>query len=148
MIRITPRKPQIVPDRDGYRNWYVDQAFSVEIVFPNGKQLLLHIAKGYRFDGHSVPWALQFLFPKAKGLDLYAALIHDLLIDLEPFLRVTRKQQDWVYGELMIEYSTNGFRSRFMPRAVKSFGYLKHTIWGDDRGEMKQVTELSVECWH
>lgn len=143
MIELLPQYPRIVPDRDKYRKWYLDEDVRVRLF--NGHTFI--IPKGYRFDGHSVPKLLRWLFPRHKGLDIYAALLHDYLIDVQMFLRYTRAFQDTVYTIMMQNplYTSSNFRSVFMPRAVKTFGFLKHTLWGDYRGDPKIGTELIIK---
>lgn len=138
-----PTYPRLLRDRDDYRRFYLDE--DVKITLHNGHTF--SIPKGYRFDGHSVPWLFRVFFAKdAGGNDLYASMVHDALIDLEMFLRYDREFQDYEYWRFMQmpEYKTNKFRSTWMPRAVRLWGWLKFDIWGDYRGEPKPDTKVTV----
>ena len=139
-----PQKARILPDRDDTRNWYLDE--DVRVTLHNGD--CVEIPKGYRFDAHSVPWLFRWAFPKNKGDDIYAALVHDYLIDTSPFHRYPRSFMDYEYGRFMSmpEYKVSEMRATFMPAFVKLYGYLRFTIWGDDRGDYtKHRTTVSVK---
>lgn len=130
----------IIPDRDRYRRWYLDE--KVIHTLHNGHILL--IDKGYRFDAHSVPWWARWVFPK-YDTDIYAALIHDALVDTAPWHRYPRKFIDHEYKLLMQQYS-HGLRKFWMPLAVTVYGYLVFTLWGDYRGEYnKYQTQVEVK---
>ena len=147
-VTIKPIYPRILPDRDEVKNWYVDEPFTLAVTFDTGKTLNINMSKGYRFDGHSVPWLSSLFFPKAAGPDLYASMAHDVVIDYEQNLRLTRRDQWDIYTYLMREtpaYKTNDYRSKWMPKAVAVNDYLSYTIWGDYRGDMKQHTELTIK---
>lgn len=145
-VIITPQYPKIRPDRDRFRKWYVDEPFNVKVYLKSGKTIEIQVDKGYRFDGHTVPPVIRWFFLQTDGLDLYASLVHDLLIDLEMFLRLNRKTQDLIYTKLMDYkmYRTSKFRSKWMPRAVRMAGFFRHTLLGDDRGTAKKITNLKI----
>lgn len=145
MISLTPTYPRILPDRDAVFNWYIDEPFMIKIV-QDDKTLIIECPKGYRVDAHSVPFLAKLIFPKVKGLDFYCSVVHDILINEESLLRINRKFQDNIYDEMMWmpEYKTSNFRSMYMPLAVKLSGYLRYTIWGDNRGEPKDYTKLTL----
>ncbi|MEM7520605.1 MAG: DUF1353 domain-containing protein [Pseudomonadota bacterium] len=142
---IEPVKPRLLRDRDHFRRWYLDE--DAKVTLANGHTLI--IPKGYRFDGHSVPVLLRWLFPKRDGDDVYAALVHDYLIDVEMFLRYNRKFQDLEYWRFMDmpEYFTSSFRRFILPRAVRAWGYLLWDIWGDDRGEIKPESHFRARVY-
>ena len=130
---------KIIPDRDRYRKWYLgDRVFHI---LHNGDVLKIH--EGYRFDGHSVPWLFRWIFPQ-YDTDIFAALVHDFLIDTAPWHRYDRKFIDQEYTRLMKIHS-HGLRRFWMPKAVTLSGYLKHTLWGDYRGEPKEDTCSEVK---
>lgn len=128
----------IIPDRDKYRNYYLDERITHTL--HNGDVLVLD--KGYRFDAHSVPLLFRPLFPRYDK-DIYAALIHDALIDLSPWHRYNRKFIDTEYKILMGKHSY-GLRKVLMPLAVRLYGFLAFDIWGDYRGVPKPMTIISV----
>lgn len=133
--------PRIVPDRDKYRRYYLDEDYVHEL--HNGD--LLHLGKGFRFDAHSVPWWIRWCLPKYDERDIYAALIHDFMVDTAPWHRYPRKFIDKEYAILMNQYSY-GFRKWIMPKAVWIYGFLGWTLWGDDRGDYnKHQTRLTVK---
>lgn len=131
---MTPTYPRILPDRDRFRRFYLDEA--VDVTLANGD--VLTIPKGYRFNGHSVPLVFRPLFP-VDGRDLPASLIHDYLIDMESLHRYNRKFMDNEYTRFMNmpEYVASRRRALLMPIAVRLWGYLRFDIWGDNRGVVK-----------
>lgn len=128
---MTPTYPKILPDRDRYRRYYLDE--QVTVTLRNGD--VIEIPKGYRFDGHSVPFIFRIFFGKYDR-DVYAALVHDFLIDMESLWRYNRKFQDAEYKRFMEmpEYFASKHRTYWMPKAVRFYGWLLFDIWGDDRG--------------
>lgn len=132
--------PIVVPDRDKYRKWYLDCDFFMKL--EDGHSVL--IPKGFRFDGHSVPWFLRWLFPKYHKDDLTAALVHDYLGETVAFHRFDRKWRDEQYTYVMNLYATNEFRKKWMPFGVKWWGYIVTRGWQDYRGEVKPNTQLKV----
>lgn len=133
------KTPRIVPDRDNYRRWYLDEDFTC--VLTNGDVLV--IRKGFRFDAHSVPWPFRWLFPR-YDTDIVAALVHDYLIDTEPWHRYNRKFMDDEYTALMQKLSS-GIRRYWMPKAVRVYGWLFFDLWGDYRGDPnKYITKVEV----
>ena len=131
---------RIVPDRDRVRKYYLDEP--VEHVLHNGH--ILSIDRGYRFDGHSVPLVSRWLFPKYNERDIYAALVHDALVDTMPWHRYPRKFIDTEYAILMNTYSY-GRRKYWMPLAVMFYGWLITWGWRDYRGDYeKYATKVSV----
>lgn len=139
---IYPAKPKIVPDRDNYRNWYLDE--TIHVLLENGDDLL--IEKGYRFDAHSVPWWARWAFPQ-YDTDIAAALVHDYLVDTAPWHRYNRAFIDRQYTTIMRDprWSVSRWRSKWMPRAVMIYGYLRFTLWGDYRGDPKLNTRVYVK---
>ena len=137
-----PTYPRLLRDRDNYRKWYLDEPVTVFL----SKGHTLEIPKGYRFDAHSVPLIFRPLFPKRKGNDVYAAMVHDCLIDIEMFHRFNRKFIDKEYRRFMEmpEYRTSRFRTYWMPRAVRLAGWLAWDLWGDFRGNPKDNTHLQI----
>ena len=129
---------RILPDRDKYRKWYLDEPFTVTLT--NGDVLI--IDKGFRFDAHSVPRPFRWLFPQ-YDIDIVAALVHDFLVDTSPWHRYTRRFIDRQYTVLMKEHSTP-FRAFWMPLAVRIYGFLLFDLWGDYRGEPKPRTQIHV----
>lgn len=137
-----PTYPRLLRDRDNYRKWYLDEP--VLIYLSDGHQA--RIPKGYRFDAHSVPLIFRWLFPKRDGHDIYAAMVHDYLVDVEMFHRFNRKFIDNEYTRFMNmpEYFTNKHRRYLMPRAVRLWGFLRWTLWGDYRGTPKPNTVIDI----
>lgn len=130
---------KIIPDRDKYRKWYLDE----DITHTLHNKHVICIKKGYRFDAHSVPWPFRWIFPK-YDTDIYAALIHDALVDTAPWHRYPRKFIDKEYTVLMEKHSS-GLRRFFMPKAVWLYGFLVFTLWGDRRGDYtKYQTKVEV----
>lgn len=140
---MTPTYPRILPDRDRRFKYYLDE--DVTITLPEGSSLT--VSKGYRFDGHSVPWVFRLLFPVYNNNDIYCALIHDALVDFESMHRYNRAYIDYVYKMYMNspEYKSNGWRAFWMPWAVNLYGFLRFGLWGDYRGEPKPNTHITVK---
>lgn len=140
---MTPQYPRILRDRDNYRKYYLDE--DVTIALLDGSSLT--VGKGYRFDGHSVPFVFRLFFPKYNENDIYCALVHDALVDFESMHRYNRAYIDYVYRSYMNApaYKSNEWRAYFMPIAVSVWGFLRFTIWGDHRGEPKPNTHISVK---
>lgn len=130
---------KIIPDRDKWRNWYVD----ADITFDLLNEDVIVIKKGYRFDGHTVPLFMRWIFPTYNENDIYAALIHDYLLDTQPWHRYSRKFIDEQYAFFMKLLST-GKRKKYMPLAVTVWGFLTKTMWGDNRGKIKPNTHVTV----
>lgn len=145
MISLEPVYPRILPDRDRYRRYFLDE--DVVVTLSNGNKHT--IPKGYRFDGHSIPRIFWFWFP-AFDADVYAALVHDYLIDMEMFWRYNRKFQDTEY-QLFMEhplYFASKYRRWWFPRVVRIAGFLKYDIWGDDRGIIMNDTDYTTNISH
>lgn len=137
-----PTYPRIIPDRDQYRDWYLDEDVTIPLLDGN----TLSVSKGYRFDAHSVPWAFRWAFPRYNNKDIYCALVHDALIDFESMHRYNRAYIDNVYKVYMNSphYKSTKLRAFFMPLAVSVYGYLRFTMWGDYRGEPKENQTIVV----
>ena len=135
------KKIYILPDRDKFRKWYLDQDFTCTLT--DGTSLI--ILKGYRFNGHSTK-PFHWLFPQ-YDIEIAAALVHDALIDSAPWHRFTRDFIDRQYVSLMEEYSY-GIRKIIMPVVVRVWGYLTKTMWGDYRGEHTTATVVIVGVNH
>lgn len=129
--------PSIIPDRDRFRKWYLDQDFACTLT--DGTVLV--IRKGYRFNGHSTK-PLHWIFPQ-YDVDIVAALVHDYLLDTAPWHRFNRDYIDRQYVYFMNQYSY-GLRKFVMPKAVRVWGFLKCTMWGDYRGTPKEGTVIDV----
>lgn len=140
---MTPKYPRILPDRDRRFKYYLDE--DVTITLPEGSSLT--VSKGYRFDGHSVPFIFRLFFPKYNSKDIYCALIHDALVDFESMHRYNRAYIDYVYKMYMNsdDYKSNDWRAFFMPLAVRFYGWLRFDLWNDYRGEPKPDTHISVK---
>ena len=120
----------IIPDRDKTRNWYLDEPVKLELI--NGDTI--HVDRGYRFDGHSVPLIFRWLFPRYNEQDIVAALVHDALLDTMPWHRYPRKFIDLNYSAYMQDYSTPK-RAFWMPLAVRVWGFIVSKGWSDYRGD-------------
>ncbi|WP_420336175.1 DUF1353 domain-containing protein [Roseibium sp.] len=130
--------PKILPDHDKFRNWYLDEDITIKL--HNGDTI--EIKKGYRFNGHSVPWPLSLIIPR-YDTDIVAALVHDYLLDTGPWHRYNRAFMDKEY-ELQMQEHSYGYRKWLMPAAVRLFGTLRFGIWGDNRGNPKPNTNICV----
>ena len=122
-----PKFPNIAPDRDRTRRFYLCE--DVKVTLSDG--ITIVIEKGYRFDGQTIPFGLRGFFP-AFDTDVYAALVHDALLDTEMFHRYKRSFIDKEYQRFMEmpEYFATRTRRYFFPRIVRFFGYVKRTMWG------------------
>ena len=122
-----PKYPRINPDRDRQRRFYLCE--DVKVTLSDG--ITIVIEKGYRFDGQTIPFGLRGFFP-AFDTDVYAALVHDALLDTEMFHRYKRSFIDKEYQRFMEmpEYFATRTRRYFFPRIVRFFGYIKRTMWG------------------
>ena len=151
-----PKYPRVNPDRDRIHNFYLCE--DVKVTLSDG--ITIVIEKGHRFDGHTIPdWKIAFIiaaFGFVLGLpftfavsmfafftllfalfppfdtDVYAALVHDALLDTEMFHRYKRSFIDKEYQRFMEmpEYFATRTRRYFFPRIVRFFGYVKRTMWG------------------
>lgn len=128
-----PRYPRILPDRDKWRKYYLDEDVTVIL---SGRQIEV-IEKGFRFDGQTI-WFPFSLFIKSGGNDIYAALVHDYLIARSPWTRYNRKFQDNEYRYFMNkpEYFESKFRRFLFPKIVRIYGFLAYDLWGDNRGDV------------
>lgn len=129
--------PSIIPDRDRFRKWYLDNDFTCTLT--DGTTLT--ILRGYRFNGHSTK-PFHWLFPQ-YDVDIVAALVHDALLDSAPWHRFTRDFIDRQYVHFMHQHSY-GIRKVIMPLVVRAWGYLTTTVWGDYRGETKSGSVIIV----
>lgn len=135
--------PRIIPDRDNTRKWYLDEDFYMELEEGHA----VHIRKGYRFDGHSVPFIFRWLFPKYHETDIVGALVHDYLGDTMPWHRFNQQYRDRQYRYVMSFYAS-GLRLIWMPRAVFLWGFIRTFGWSDKRGDVKPRTVIDVRVEH
>jgi len=127
----------IVKDRDKVRRYYLNQ--DVAHVLHNGD--ILEITKGYRFDAHSVPLLLRWIFKPYNEQDIIAALVHDFLIDTKPWHRYSTKFINKEY-QLLMEKHSQGLRRKLMPLAVNLWGITKLFEY---RGEYKGNVRIRVD---
>ena len=125
----------ILPDRDSYRNWYVNKKHTF---YFEGHMFI--IRKGYRFDGHSVPLIMRWLFRTDRHLK--AAMLHDYVIDTMPWHRFGYRFAARAYRHYM--RTDSKWRRTFMPPAVTAYAWLKTSIKGDYRGKIKPNTIVDV----
>ena len=139
---IHPTHPRILRDRDNYRRWYLDEPTTIHL--KDGHRI--NLPKGYRFDGHSVPLIFRLVFRRYNNRDVYAAMVHDALVDFASLHRFNRRYIDQVYKDFMRkpEYISTKLRATWMPRAVSVWGFLAFTLWGDYRGEPKPNTVIDI----
>ena len=151
--RIDPTYPRILKDRDQFNDWYLDE--DIIITLQNGH--ILELPKGFRFDSHSVPFFARWWLPKFlpspasddnryPGNDIYVALVHDALVALDHWHRYNRKFEDdeyWILHQLP-EYKMTETRAFWMSLAVSVNGWLRWTMWGDDRGTPKAHSRVTV----
>ena len=114
---MTPKYPKINPDRDRDFRFYLCE--DVTVTLTDGTEYT--IPEGFRFDGHSVPFIFRSFFP-VFDLDVYAALVHDYLIDTRMMKghRYSRQFIDEQYEHFMNqpEYLATPLRRWLFPRAV------------------------------
>jgi hypothetical protein len=126
---------KILPDKDNWRKFYLDQDYSF---YFEGHTFT--IRRGYRFDGHSVPWIARTVF--APDTNLPAALVHDYIIDTMPWHRFGYRFAARAYLQVM--RNDTWLRRNFMPAAVTAWAYIKTCIRGDYRGKIKPNTVVDV----
>lgn len=126
---------KILPDRDKWRKFYLDQDYTFYFDGHTFK-----IRKGYRFDGHSVPYIARTIF--APDTNLTAALVHDYIIDTMPWHRFGYRFAARAYLKAM--RNDTWIRRNIMPFAVTAWAYIKTGIKGDYRGEVKARTVVDV----
>lgn len=105
----------------------VAENFEKEIIFEE-KSVKVTVPEGFYTDMASVPKALWFwIAPFGKHQE--AALIHDylyansgLLLGLEK--KLTRKESDQLFYEIMKKDGTNKVKARIMKWSVNLFGWL------------------------
>jgi len=122
-----PKYPRINADRDRIHNFYLCE--DVTVTLADGTTTL--IKEGYRFDGHTIFPPFKGIFP-AFDTDVYAALVHDHLLDTEMIHRYKRSFIDAEYKRFMEmpEYFATRIRRWLFPRVVSFFGFVKRTMWG------------------
>jgi hypothetical protein len=122
-----PKQPHIATDRDRKRRFYLCEDVHVTL----GDGAIFIIEKGYRFDGHSIPFLMRSFFP-VYDVDVPAAMVHDYLLDTEMFHRYKRSFIDAEYKRFMgkPEYFATKTRRWLFPKVVGFFGYIKRTMWG------------------
>jgi hypothetical protein len=125
----------MIPDRDNWRSWYVNQDYT--FIF-EGHTFI--VRKGYRFDGHSVPWFVRWLFNTDTNLE--AALLHDYILDTMPWHRFGKRFAARAYLAHM--QGDTWLRRTFMPPSVSAYAWFKTCIKGDYRGEIKPRTVVEV----
>ena len=144
---MTPKYPRLLKDRDKLNDWYLDE----DVVVPLTGGHTLRIQKGFRFDSHSVPWYMRWLFPRYLPTadnyknDIYAAMVHDYLIATEHWHRFSRSYMDEEYRMFMnmSEYKMSDLRSKWMPWGVKLNTKIKY-LNKDYRGAVKPNTRVFV----
>jgi hypothetical protein len=126
---------KILPDRDNVRNWYVneDHLFVFE-----GHMFI--VRKGYRFDGHSVPFFAKWFFKPEVNIE--AAMLHDYILDTMPWHRFGRRFAARAYVDIM--QTDTWLRRNVMPAVVTAAAYIKTFVRGDYRGEVKPNTVVDV----
>ena len=133
---IHPTHPRYLPDRDRTNDWYLDEDFTFQM--RNGNYVT--IKKGFKWDSHSVPILFRLATPRyihteqGTNNDIYAALIHDVLVAAEHWLPYTRAMQDAEYAYYMKVYQMTWWRRFIMPKAVWLYGFIAYTLWWDYRG--------------
>lgn len=138
---MTPQHPRIIPDRDQYRRFYLDE--DITFTLTNGH--VIQVCAGYRFNGHSVPFGLRWLFPNTlHHKDLPAALVHDILLETQGWHRYNRAFIDLQYKHFQRLYIHSKWRAHWMTKAVRAWGFVTTTLWGDYRGEPYCHTQLSI----
>lgn len=118
-----PRYPRINPDRDRKRHFYLDE--DVILTLESGQQFL--IPRGYRFDGPSIPFPFKLFF-RLFDVDIYAVLVHDYLIDIQPFCKLPKKVindefQRFIENPL---YKATAFRTYIFPRATRFYSLFRY----------------------
>ena len=126
---------KILPDRDKWRNWYVDVD---HIFYFEGH--CFRVRKGYRFDGHSVPWFAAWVFK--PDVNKEAAMLHDYILDTMPWHRFGKRFAARAYVDIM--QNDTWARRTFMPAVVTASAYIKTCLRGDYRGEIKPNTVVDV----
>lgn len=142
---MTPYQPRIIADRDRYRRFYLDE----DITFTLTNSHTVRVCGGYRFNGHSVPFGVRWLFPNTlEHRDLPAALVHDILLETQGWHRYNRRFIDQQYAHFHQQYCHSRWRAFWMPLAVQVWGFVTTTVWGDYRGEPHTHTQLSICVKH
>ena len=102
-----------------------------ELVEPYGFVAKGHyfiIAKGFKYDGASVPqWAWSISGLRPDGLIRAAATVHDYLYENNGYIKVesgeeiyfTRKEADQIFLNLMIEAGMKPWRAKLAYKAVR-----------------------------
>lgn len=104
----------------GVQDWFiVADDWSVRL-----DNFSLHVPEGFIHDGPSIPWIAQLLTPMS-GLGRVAALVHDALYSIQGDGRITRKQTDQLFHDLL----GPGTRSRLMYWGVRMGG---GAAWRDE----------------
>jgi hypothetical protein len=126
---------KILPDRDKWRDWYVEEA---HWFYFEGHTFI--VRKPYRFDGHSVPLFAKWLFK--TDVNIEAAMLHDYILDTMPWHRFGKRFAARAYKNEMKRDTK--LRRIVMPAVVTAAAYLKTCIRGDYRGEIKPGTVVDV----
>lgn len=126
---------KILPDRDDWRKWYVNQDHTF---YFEGHTFI--VRKGYRFDGHSVPWYGRLIF--RRSINKEAAMLHDYILDTMPWHRFGKRFAARAYKDVM--QNDTPLRRAVMPTAVTVSAYVKTFLKGDYRGEVKPNTIVDI----
>ena len=139
------KQPLIVPIKGDRYELFVDYRYEWKADKYPLQQL--HIPKGFKYDGASVPqigWSITGIRP--DGLNRAAALVHDYIYRYQGKLPRgrhlyqdgasmkfsdhvwTRKEADRLFCRLLCEAGVGKWTSRIMYYAVRSFGW---TAWKD-----------------
>lgn len=130
-------EPFIMPNREsGDKRFVLAMDYSFTLLIDNAHRKFT-IAKGFQYDGASVPRIGMFLIGLERfGVHNAAALIHDYMyvnngkiIDSKSHLfTYTRKDADIVFLKAMEYHGVKSWHARVAYLAVRGFGWIKRSF--------------------
>lgn len=141
-------QPEIYPVKCDSRSWFQrnfihNQCYELErgyraYIVQNGKRYAFWLARGFQYDGASIPWFMwSVLKASPDGLWRAATLVHDYLYinngevtaeyiatGKKETLQLSRKQVDQIFLIDMLRAGVNERKARRMYRGVRTLGGL------------------------
>lgn len=109
-------------DKEELKKPYLNKVTCMFTVYYNNEQYVIRCAKGYDWDGASIPFGFRWIIG-AKGSPqfLVPSMVHDKLCENPHFIKNDRYLSSLIFRELLIAYKVNKFKANVMFHAVDNF---------------------------
>lgn len=101
---------------------YLNKITCMFTVYYNNEQYVIRCAKGYDWDGASIPFGFRWLIG-AKGSPqfLVPSMVHDKLCENHDFIKNDRYLSSLILKELLLAYGVGRIKANTMFHAVDNF---------------------------